>query len=152
MYLINPSLNINYTIPQFNSTASGKSYSIVFTVTENGSAVSGASVIMSNVNFKGISYSKSNLTMITNSSGMSTFTFSFSGSAGKYNQTFSVETNTTNTSIGHATATVQFMTPSHSTSLLSSSVIYAIIGVVVAAVIIASLVVYVRRPKTGKKP
>ncbi len=150
VFLINPSLNINYTLPQFNNMASGMSYRIQFKVTENGTAVSGASVSMTDLNFKGISYSSSNLNMITNSSGMSVFTFSFTGTAGTYNQTFSVETNTTNASIVHGTANVVFQTPSHSSSALSSTDLYIIIGVVLAIVVIGSVAVYMRKLKHGK--
>ncbi len=154
VFLINPALVMTYAMGS-SSYKSGQSGNITFTVTENGTAVSGAYVKLTSLNLKGLTYSNSSLNMTTNSKGVAVFSFyvgnatSGSGSYVTVNESLVAKASTSNSSVIPAKDNVQYSVSEKVVKPpTSNTFLYVIIGVIAAVVVIgAAAFVVMRKPK-----
>ena len=154
LWVINPSLDISCSVSS-SVLAAGKSGQLVFQVTENGTGVSGATVTLSPVDLANITYSSSELTLTTNSTGYAVFNFTVNSNVtGFYNDTVNVCAKTSNATLGNATTTATIPLEKAPPSSSSNMLLYAEIGGVVAAVVVVVGVglYVVRRPKAPSPP
>ena len=153
--LVNPPLLVMSYAMGSSSYKSGQSGNITFTVTENGTAVSGALVQLSSLNLKGLTYSKSSLNMTTNSKGVAVFSFkvgnatSGSGSYVTVNESLVAKASISSGSALPATNYVHFSVSEKVVKPpTSNTFLYVIIGVIAAVVVIgAAAFVVMRKPK-----
>ena len=156
VFVMNPSLVMSYSMSSQNYT-SGETGSITFTVTQNGTAVSGASVNITSMDLRGIKYNKDELNMTTNINGVAVFTFyventtSGSGAYSKINETMVVKASTSNTTVIPATNNLHYFVSEKIIKTSTSTSLYIVIGVIAAVVIIGGVAAYiVRKPKLPK--
>jgi hypothetical protein len=145
--VVNPSLEVSYKL---NASAYkvGENGSIMFKVTANGTAYSGANITISSSEFQNLSFNKTTITMTTSTNGTAMFSFKALKSG---NITLSVQVNSSsrNHLVGANTSVVIPVTVAVK-KVSTSSLDYIIIGVVIAVVVVAGAAAFVvmRKPKT----
>ena len=165
LWLINPSLDVSCSYSQSVYTP-GEKGNITFTVTKNGTAYSGAVISVNTKGLQNITYSSSELTLTTNSTGMAVFSFTVQKNISQVlagtdfgNTTFSISVSESPTSSTHlvgANATVSIpltvAKPKPTSSGLSTIDEAAIGGGVGAVAVVgaASYLLFLRKPKIPK--
>ncbi len=157
VFLVNPSLVMLWTIGNSNYT-SGQKGEITFTVTENGTAVSGAYVNVTSTDLNGVTVNKSKLDMITNSAGVAVLSFkvgnatSGKGIYEKVNESIVAEASTSGNSLLPAISYVNFTVSEKVVKPSSSNYIYEIIAIIAVVIVIVAVagVYLIRKPKIPK--
>ncbi len=156
VFLINPALYMTYAVGSTSYTT-GQTGTVTFTVTENGSAVSGASVDITSAVLVGLNYSSSAVSMTTNSSGMAVFSFKVgnasSGTTTLQNESLVAKASESSSSVASYTVTVNFTVTEKGKPVPASSsntYLYVVLGVVAAALVVGAVVLVMRKPKTPK--
>lgn len=153
VWLINPSLDISCTPSQSTFTAGETGY-ITFFVSENGTGYAGATIDITPVNYLNMTFSSSELTLTTNSTGYAVFDFTVNSNVtGFYNASLTVKALSGSASIVNTPNTTFQIELQKKAPVVSSSafLLYAeIAGAVVAAVVVIGVVTYViRKPKVS---
>lgn len=157
VFVMNPSLVMSYKLGSNNYT-SGQTGKITFTVTENGTPLSGAYVNITSYGLYGVRVGSSGFNMTTNSTGVAVFTFtvedatSGSGTYVKANESIVAMASTSGSSILPAYTYVNYTVNEKVVKPTSSTYLYVVVGVVVAVIAIVAVagVFLIRKPKIPK--
>ncbi|MFG1503079.1 MAG: ABC transporter substrate-binding protein, partial [Cuniculiplasma divulgatum] len=157
VFVINPSLVMSYNLGSTSYT-SGQTGKITFTVTENGTAVSGAYVNITSYSLSGVNVGISGYNLTTNSAGVAVFTFTVgdaSSGSGSYvtaNESIVAKASTSNSSVVPAYSFVNYTVTEKVVKPSSSNYIYEIIAIIAVVIVIVAVagVYLIRKPKIPK--